>query len=167
MMKYRTFRILRMIIIIVMIIAIIVLLSQTVCKKKPRKELVYDNKPASTKITEIPKIKYGEQELSITSIDKEILDYQKSGISTGEIDKDGESYKRIINTKDYRLELRNDIKKGFTFWNRIKVDYDKDKNWDEKWTFSKDGKIKREVSPNDNENYEYTYYLKGEQWEKK
>jgi len=37
-------------------------------------------------------------------------------------------------------------------WDRAKVDLDRDDKWDEKWWVAK-GKVMREVSPDDNENY--------------
>jgi hypothetical protein len=165
MMKYKTFRMIRFIVIIAVIIGLIILLASGGSKKKKSESNISENLTQVEKVEQ--KIQFGAEELSLSAIDKEIFEYQKSSPSTGELDKKGESYKRVINTSAYKLELRNDFKKGFTYWNRIKIDYDKDKSWDEQWSFSKDGKIKREVSPNDNDNYEYTYYLKSDKWEKK
>lgn len=51
--------------------------------------------------------------------------------------------------------------------NRAKLDLDRDDKFDEKWTFEKDGdswKVKRQVSPQDNENYTEEYRLREGRW---
>jgi hypothetical protein len=165
-MKYKTFRIIRLIVIIIIIIMGIILLSQLICGRKSKPTNIADRTvPSSSQSIEArQKINYGDKVLPVNSIDKEIFEYQKSATSTGELDKDGETYQRIINTNDYLLQLRCDHKKGYTYWNRAKIDFNKNKKWDEKWSFSKDGNIKRQISTKDDEDYDISYHLKGDHW---
>lgn len=54
--------------------------------------------------------------------------------------------------------------------NRAKVDLDRDDKFDEKWTFEKDGdawKVKRQVSPHDDESYTQEYRLREGRWVEK
>jgi hypothetical protein len=166
-MKYKNFRIIRFIIIIIFIITVIILLSRLVCSKKT-KPADYSSQPTTSSsykgVESTSKINYGDKVLPVSLIDKEIFEYQKSNTSTGEPDKDGETYIRLINTNNYLLQLRCDHKKGFTYWNRAKIDYNKNKKWDEKWSFSMNGNIKRQVSAKDDENYDLSYHLKGDHW---
>ncbi len=51
--------------------------------------------------------------------------------------------------------------------NRAKLDLDRDDKFDEKWTFVNEGgvwKVKRQVSPADNEQYTEELYLEGGRW---
>ncbi|GMU53865.1 MAG: hypothetical protein AMXMBFR33_30110 [Candidatus Xenobia bacterium] len=51
--------------------------------------------------------------------------------------------------------------------NRAKLDLDRDDKFDEKWTFVNEGgtwKVKRQVSPADNEQYTEEYSLEGGRW---
>lgn len=48
--------------------------------------------------------------------------------------------------------------------NRLKIDLDRDDRDDEKWTFEDDGRVKRQVSPDDDERYTVEYRLDGEAW---
>jgi len=164
-MKYKTFSLIRRIIIIIIAIIAILWLFNSLCSKSKNNKLQNKDKEIST--VENTKNNYGKDFMTLTSIDKLILEYQKKDISDGKIDDQGDSYKKFITTKDFKVDLRCDFKKGYSYWNRIKVDFDKDKKWDEKWSFQKDGTIKKEVSPNDDENYEYSYILNGDKWERK
>ena len=65
------------------------------------------------------------------------------------------------------MDLRCDKEKGFDYFNRVKLDWDKDKNWDEKWFFREDGSIKRECSSNDDKKYDVILELKDGKWLKK
>jgi hypothetical protein len=166
-MKYKTFTLLRKIAVIVIVIVILLILFPFLCNKpsKHRTISLNNNYPTSSVASTQPS--YGSPTLAISKIDKEIFEYQKSDIKTGNIDDQGDSYKKFITTSSYKLDLRCDFKKGYSYWNRIKIDYDKDGNWDEKWSYQKNGKIKKEVSSDDNEKYNYTYFLKADEWEKK
>jgi hypothetical protein len=166
-MKYNTFRIIRFSAITVFIVVIIIIFSQLICKKKSHNKLDQNNLQTNSITNEVQKIKYGSTVLPLSSEEKEIIQYQKSAITGPDVTKKGDSYQKTIVTSKYKLELRCDLKKGFNFWNRIKIDFNQNKNWDEKWTFSKDGYIKREVSPDDDEKYTYTYNLRGDHWLKK
>lgn len=164
-MKYKTFSFIRRIVIVIIAIIAIIWLFSSICGKSKNKNLPNVDKDIST--TENTKNNYGKDFIPLTNIDKLILEYQKKNISDSKIDDQGDSYKKFIITKDFKVDLRCDFKKGYSYWNRIKVDFDKDKKWDEKWSFQKDGTIKKEVSPNDDENYVYTYILKENIWERK
>lgn len=165
-MKYKTFALLRKIALIILFIALFIWLLSSVCGKSKKRAINSINN-TTTQSSEAVKPAYGSDELPVSKIDKEIFGYQKSDISTGKIDDQGDSYKKFINTSSYKVDLRCDFKKGYSYWNRIKVDLNNDGNWDEKWTYQKNGQIRKEVSPDDNEKYEYKYFLKNEVWVKK
>jgi hypothetical protein len=165
-MKYKTFSLIRKIALIVIGIVVLVAIFSLLCNR-PKRHTVISSNHGTMKTNEQIKPVYGSDVLPITKTDKEIFEYQKSDISTGVIDSQGDSYKKFITTANYKLDLRCDFKKGYSYWNRIKIDYDNDGNWDEKWTYQKNGKIKREVSSDDDEKYNYTYYLKADEWERK
>lgn len=107
---------------------------------------------------------YGAQTLPLSPTDRQIIDHQKSGTATGKQDENG--LKQTVVMGGMKLDMRSDTKKGYSYWNRIKVDYNQNRAWDEKWSFGKDGKIRREVSPSDNEDYTIRYTLQGDHWEK-
>jgi len=114
-----------------------------------------------------PKANYGSNQMPVSSMDNEIMQYQRStNTAAGKPDDKG-GLKYFITTNAYKLDLRCDQAKGFAYWNRIKVDYDQDKQWDEKWSFSNSGKIKREIASNDDGNYNLAYELQGSNWVKK
>ena len=48
--------------------------------------------------------------------------------------------------------------------NRLKVDWDRDERWDEKWTWEDDGSISRQVAGNDDEVYDTTLHWSGSAW---
>lgn len=50
---------------------------------------------------------------------------------------------------------------GHASVNRLKVDWDRDDKWDEKWTFEDDGSITRQIAPEDDEVYSDTRTLGG------
>ena len=54
------------------------------------------------------------------------------------------------------IELRCDQDKGYATWNRAKVDANNNKQFDETWTFKKDGTVERKVAPGDDQNYTQT-----------
>ncbi len=108
----------------------------------------------------------GSKELSLSSIQREILQLQKQPISTGKPDGKG-SLKRFIAKDDIKIDMRCDKAKGFTTWNRIKIDLDGDKKYDEKWNFRDDGTVARLVAPDDDENYTVEYRLNKDVWKVK
>ena len=62
----------------------------------------------------------------------------------------------------YKVNLYQDA--GSPTMNRAKVDYDRDEKWDEKWTFSPDGSVERQVAPADDENYTESWILREGSW---
>jgi hypothetical protein len=165
-MKYKSFALIRKLVIIIIVIVCLIALFTLVCNKPKKHNVMTTNRNTPQNIEQV-KPKYGNDVLPITKFDKEIFEYQKSDISTGTIDGQGDSYKKFITTASYKLDLRCDFKKGYSYWNRIKVDYNNNGKWDEKWSYQKNGKIKREVSSDDDEKYNYTYFLKADEWERK
>lgn len=112
------------------------------------------------------KPQYGAQELPLSSTEQEILQLQKEPLSLGKQDDNG-SLKRTVKKGSVKLDIRCDQNKGFTSWNRIKVDWDNNKKYDEKWNFRPDGTVARFVSPNDDEDYSIEYRLYNNVWKLK
>lgn len=107
----------------------------------------------------------GTQTNELTTWQREVMEMQKQPLTNGEV-KSG-SRKWVVNGGGMRAEFRSDLDKGFDYWNRVKVDVNLNKRYEERWDFKKDGSIKRRVSPNDDENYTEEYRLQGERWVKK
>ena len=106
----------------------------------------------------------GDKVLEMTAVDNKIIELQQTKI-TKVLDKSGKNYKKFMKFPDFIADLRCDFTKGFTSWNRIKVDFDKDKNYDEKWSFRENGQIVKQISSADDETYDYEYILRGTTWE--
>jgi len=109
---------------------------------------------------------YGAQELPLSSAEQEILQLQKEPLSLGKPDDKG-SLKRTVKKGMTKLDIRCDQNKGFTTWNRIKVDWNNNKRYDEKWNFRPDGTVARFVAPNDDEDYSMEYRLYNNVWKLK
>ncbi len=119
---------------------------------------------SSTSSNEKPR--YGEQELALSDIEREILGLQKDPISLGKEDDNG-SIKRTVRKGSIKLDIRCDKNKGFSSWNRIKVDWDNNGKYDEKWNFRQNGTVARFVSPSDDEDYSMEYRLDDSKWTRK
>lgn len=118
-------------------------------------------KPAGPAKTAKP-AKTGSETAAFTDVHREILKMQKQPLSNGE-DK-GESLRWVVSDNGIKAEFRSDKNKGSKTWNRVKIDYNSNKQYEEKWDFKPDGSIKRQVSPNDDNNYTEEYRLQGEKW---
>ena len=167
-MKYRTFRNIRLIVILAFSVGMIFGLRSCMgCGEQPALVEHYPanwgNPPAVARqqLQSMPVA--GEAIMQITDADRAILSYKDSPLVKN-LDDSGENYKKFVKTAGFNLDLRCDFGKGFAAWNRIKVDWDKDKKWDEKWSFNDKGEVKRQISPNDDGNYEFIYILQGNQW---
>jgi hypothetical protein len=104
----------------------------------------------------------GGDTAAFTDVHREILKMQKEPLSKGE-DK-GDSLRWIVSDAGIKAEFRSDKSKGSTTWNRVKIDYNNNKHYEEKWDFKPDGSIKRQVAPNDDDKYTEEYKLQGEKW---
>ncbi|MDX1932969.1 MAG: hypothetical protein SFU56_10220 [Capsulimonadales bacterium] len=102
---------------------------------------------------------------AFTEVHRAILRMRKEPLSNGQTS--GDTVKWVYKEGGIKAEFRCDKDKGFDSWNRVKIDYDGNKKDDERWDISKDGKIKRRVSPNDDGNFTETYSLNGETWVKR
>ena len=91
-------------------------------------------------------------------MDQEILALVHAGIS-------GDKVTDAFPKKPYKVNLFRDG--GGAGVNRLKIDLDRDGKWDEKWTLGAGGRIKRQVSPADDESYTESYVLDGSAWKKK
>ena len=100
-----------------------------------------------------------------TDVHREIIKMQKSPLTKGE-DK-GDSLRWVVSDAGIKAEFRSDKSRGSTTWNRVKIDYNNNKHYEEKWDFKPDGSIKRQVAPSDDDNYTEEYKLQGEKWVRK
>ncbi len=100
-----------------------------------------------------------------TDIHREILKMQKSPLSKGE--EKGDSLRWLVSDNGIKAEFRSDKSKGSTIWNRVKIDYNSNKQYEEKWDFKPGGSVKRQVAPNDDGTYTEEYRLQGEKWVRK
>lgn len=96
---------------------------------------------------------------ALRPIDRDVLDALDVGIS-------GKKTKDAFANKPIKVSLYQDA----DFINRLKLDLDRDGKWDEKWTISREGgvrKIKRKVAPNDDDQYTVEYRLREGVWVRK
>ena len=154
-MKYSTFRKLRLTIIVGIAIMLLIVIFSVITGNKQ----ISDENPHHIEQT------LTEQATNdmLTSTDRKIINLQKTSVEKN-IDKTGKNYKSYKKYADFIVDMRCDFSKGFSYWNRIKVDIDKDKNYDEKWTFNENGKIRKAVSTNDDELYDIEYELVNNTW---
>lgn len=90
----------------------------------------------------------------LRSLDQAILDRVGSPAST---DKVKDAFPGAI-----KVNLYHDDKSGW--FNRLKIDLDRDEKWDEKWTLAGGKVLKRQVAPADDEVYTEAYVLEGQTW---
>ena len=98
----------------------------------------------------------GEQ--ALREIDRDILNLLARPMS-------GEKIKDAFSASAYKVNVYRDA--GFAQANRLKIDFDRDENDDEKWTIEGSGtdlKVKRQSSPSDDNNYTEEYLLIGGVW---
>lgn len=169
-MKYKSFRLIRLGVILVLCIGLIIGLRSCAGCGSNHMMVESNSRSGGSQPTEQVGASQSESRptlgaavMPITDADRAVLSYHDSPLVKN-LDDSGENYKKFIKASGYNLDLRCDFKKGFAGWNRIKVDWDKDKQWDEKWSFNEKGEVKRQISPDDDGNYAYSYILQGTQW---
>lgn len=172
-MKFETFRKLRTVGFIAIPIVAIVLLfracsgcgggSDDYARVQQPRQQQQQNLPQSSATT---RPNYGADELPLTSVEREIMQLQQDPLSSGKEDDNG-SIKRILTKSSYKVDFRCDKNKGSSSWNRVKVDWNNNRKYDEKWNFREDGSVARFVAPTDDENYSIEYRLRGDKWVKK
>lgn len=101
----------------------------------------------------------------LSALDRKVIGFSKEALTNGS--SDGKARKWRIKENRLVIELRSDTDKGSTTWNRLKIDLDRDKKWDESWDLKPGKPIKRRIAPADDENYTVTYDLQGETWVKR
>jgi hypothetical protein len=67
--------------------------------------------------------------------------------------------------ESFKVNIYRD--QGHATWNRLKVDLDRDEQDDEKWTLENGMPAKRQVSTNDDGNYDHEYRWQGGKWVEK
>ena len=98
----------------------------------------------------------------LSDVDREVLKMQKEPLDKGTPDAKGPKWR--VKNGGVVIELRCDQDKGYTTWNRAKVDANNNKQFDETWAFKKDGTVERKVAPGDDQNYTQTFVLDGDKW---
>ncbi len=81
-------------------------------------------------------------------MDDQILTAVKAGIS-------GAKAKDVFRNAPYKVNLYEEQGQGSV--NRAKIDLNRNGKWDEKWDWTPSGTVKREVAPNDDEQYTDKY----------
>jgi hypothetical protein len=88
-------------------------------------------------------------------VDRDILTYLAQPAS-------GNKVKDAFPNQTYKVSFYRDS--GST-WNRLKIDLNRNGKWDEKWTIENGSLNKRQVSSQDNEQYDQQYRWRGARWE--
>lgn len=98
----------------------------------------------------------------LTDAQREILHLQGQPLTNGA--PAGNSRKWVVDEPGFHAEFRCDTGKGLKYWNRVKIDWNGNKRFDERWDFKPDGTVKRRIAPNDDENYTQERRLEGDRW---
>lgn len=124
--------------------------------------LVNEGMPAPPPPGRDPTTTATSAEGSLSDVDREVLKLQKEPLDRGTPDAKGPKWR--VKKGGVVIELRCDQDKGYTTWNRAKIDANNNKQFDETWAFKKDGTVERKVAPGDDQNYTQTFVLSGETW---
>ena len=77
----------------------------------------------------------------------------------------GDKIKDALPREAYKVNVYRDG--ASPTWNRLKVDYDRDEKWDEKWDLEDGRPAKKQISTADNDSYDKEYRWQGGQWVEK
>lgn len=91
-------------------------------------------------------------------IDKQIVEFLARPGS-------GEKVKDAFPREKYKVSVYRDGTDSN--WSRIKIDYNRNEKWDEKWTLEAGQPAKRQVASKDDEQYDVEYRWRGGKWEVK
>ena len=77
----------------------------------------------------------------------------------------GDKAKDVLPREAFKVSLYAD--NGSAAWNRLKIDYNRNEKWDEKWDLENGQPVKRHVASRDNEVYDKEYRWQGGLWVEK
>jgi hypothetical protein len=77
----------------------------------------------------------------------------------------GDKIKDAFPRESFKVNIYAD--NGSATWNRLKIDYNRNERWEEKWDLENGQPAKRHVSTRDNEIYDKQYRWQGGQWVEK
>ncbi|MBA2733392.1 MAG: hypothetical protein H0U54_10930 [Acidobacteria bacterium] len=77
----------------------------------------------------------------------------------------GDKIKDAFPRETYKVNIYRDG--GSTTWNRLKIDYNRNERWDERWELEDGKPVKKQVSTADNDVYDQEWRWQGGQWVKK
>lgn len=90
-------------------------------------------------------------------IDQKVLEAVRRPVS-------GDKIKDAFPSEPFKINVYHDA--GETGWNRVKVDYNRNEKWDEKWEFVDGKPTKRMVASKDDEQYDEIYRWADGKWVK-
>lgn len=93
----------------------------------------------------------------LRKIDQKVLEAVRMPVS-------GDKIKDAFPNEPFKINVYCD--KGETSWNRVKVDYNRNEKWDEKWELVAGQPSKRMVASKDDENYDEVYRWVDGKWVK-
>lgn len=74
----------------------------------------------------------------------------------------GDKAKDVLPRETFKVNLYAD--NGSPTWNRLKVDYNRNEKWDEKWNLTDGQPVKRHVASRDDEVYNLEFRWQGGRW---
>lgn len=77
----------------------------------------------------------------------------------------GDKIKDAFPRESYKVNVYRDA--NSPTWSRIKIDYNRNERWDERWELEDGRPVKKQVSSADNEVYDQEYRRQGGQWVRK
>lgn len=90
-------------------------------------------------------------------IDQKVLEAVRRPVS-------GDKIKDAFPSESFKINVYRD--EGEASWNRVKVDYNRNEKWDEKWEFVAGQPSKRMVASKDDEKYDEVYRWVDGKWVK-
>ncbi|HNG94607.1 MAG TPA: hypothetical protein PLB32_17510 [Acidobacteriota bacterium] len=77
----------------------------------------------------------------------------------------GDKIKDAFNREPFKVNFYRDG--NDPYWSRLKIDYNRNEKWDEKWDLEQGQPVKRHVASQDDEQYDQEYRWVGGKWELK
>jgi hypothetical protein len=171
--KYRTFTVVRAVVIAVAFVAISMQVYRSATRSSGTSPAISapadapaasDANPQNGNAPAAPGPSSPADPTALTDAEQEILRLQSSPITNGVSDPKNGTRRWVVDEPGFHAEFRSDTAKGSAYWNRVKIDWNGNGRFDEKWDFRPDGSVKRRVAPADDENYTEQYRLQGNRW---
>ena len=111
-------------------------------------------------VTAVPASQPQRQAASPASRDEKII-----ALLEAKRNQSGDKIKDAFPRETYKVNIYRDG--GSATWNRLKIDYNRNERWEEKWELEDGQPVKKHVSTADNDVYDQEFRWQGGQWVRK